>query len=473
MGYDVLVVGAGTAGCVLAARLSEESSRTVCLVEAGPDYGLRSEGRWPADILDPRALAFSHDWGVGGEDDRSLGSRIVGGSSAHNACMVVWGSPSDYDEWGDEWSFASFATYLDRATTCMRTTGANTDRPAPPHDAFVEAAEQAGFPLLAAPNDPAQPVGVARLPANVVDGVRWSGAFSYLEAARGRSNLTVLGETLVDRLVLDGGRCVGVQTADGRRIEATTVVLAAGAYFSPAILMRSGIGPQSDLRRLDVEPVLDLPVGERLLDHHGTSLAWEPTAALYKGCSEHESAAGPLFEPHAFVKAASTSCAPGAWDLMLLSWVTAPTGDTAHYSFTVAVFHMKPASHGRLRLRSVDPSELPTIERGFFTDPADLPVVVEGIELARTVAGNEPLRQLLGTELRPGGRDLVEYTRATARNYFHPAGTCAIGHVVDAFGRVLGIEGLVVADASVMPTIPRANTNVTVAAIAERIAETL
>src|SRR5207342_2104053 len=121
-------------------------------------------------------------------------------------CMVVWGSPSDYDEWGDEWSFAPFATYLDRATTCMRTTGANTDRPAPPHDAFIEAAEQAGFPLRDAPNDPAHPVGVARLPANVVDGVRWSGAFSYLEEARGRGNLTVLGETLVDRLVLDGGR---------------------------------------------------------------------------------------------------------------------------------------------------------------------------------------------------------------------------------------------------------------------------
>ena len=168
MGYDVVVVGAGTAGCVLAARLSEDPERTVCLLEAGPDYGPLAEGRWPADILDPRALAFSHDWGVGGEDNRSLGSRIVGGSSAHNACMVIWGAPSDYDEWGDEWSFASFAPYLERATAQMCTTGANTDRPAPPHDAFLEAAQLAGLPLLDAPNDPAQPVGVARLPVNVV-----------------------------------------------------------------------------------------------------------------------------------------------------------------------------------------------------------------------------------------------------------------------------------------------------------------
>ena len=134
---------------------------------------------------------------------------------------------------------------------------------------------------------------------------------------------------------------------------------------------------------------------------------------------------------------------------------------------------MKPSSHGRLRLGSADPRDLPIVERGFFTDPADLPVVVEGIELARVVARKEPLRALLGSELRPGVSDLEEYARRSARNYFHPAGTCPIGTVVDGSGRVLGIEGLVVADASVMPTIPRANTNVTVAAIAERLAETL
>ena len=163
MRYDVVVVGAGTAGCVLAARLSEDPERTVCLVEAGPDYGLHAEGRWPADILDPRALAFRHDWGVGGEDNRSLGARIVGGSSAHNACMVIWGAPSDYDEWGDEWSFASFAPYLERATAQMCTTGANTDRPAPPHDAFLEAAQRCRAP--AARRAEATPPSPSALPA--------------------------------------------------------------------------------------------------------------------------------------------------------------------------------------------------------------------------------------------------------------------------------------------------------------------
>ena len=327
--------------------------------------------------------------------------------------------------------------------------------------------------MLDAPNDPAQPIGVARLPVNVVDGVRWSGAFAYLEPARRRDNLTVLGDTLVDRVVLERGRCVAVQTADGQRISADTVVLAAGAYFSPTILMRSGIGPAGELSGLAIETAVDLPVGQCLLDHHGTGLAWEPTAALDAVCAANEAAAGPLFEPHAFVKAASSSCTPGSWDTMLLSWVTPPADDEGRYAFTLAVFHMKPLSHGRLRLRSADPGELPIVERGFFTDAADLPVVVEGIELARTIAGNEPLRSVLGTELRPGASDLEEYARASARNYFHPAGTCPIGDVVDGSGRVLGVEGLVVADASVMPTIPRANTNVTVAAIAEKLAETI
>ena len=250
--------------------------------------------------------------------------------------MVIWGAPSDYDEWGDKWSFASFAPYLERATAQMGTRGANTDRPAPPHDAFLEAAQQAGLPWLDAPNDPAQPVGVARLRANVVDGIRWNAAFSYLEPARGRGNLSVRGETLVGRLVLDGGRCVGVQTADGERIEAATVVLAAGAYFSPAILMRSGIGPVDELRGLGIEPVADLPVGARLLDHHGTGLGWEPTAALDAACSAHEASTGPLFQPHAFAKAASSSCTPGSWDLMLLSWVTPAADDAARYAFTMA-----------------------------------------------------------------------------------------------------------------------------------------
>ncbi len=289
--------------------------------------------------------------------------------------------------------------------------------------------------------------------------------------ARG-SNLTIHAETLVDRVRLQGSSALGVQLADGRVLEAATVVVAAGAYFSPAILMRSGIGPAGELRRHGIPVVLDLPVGERLLDHHGTGLGFEGSTRLDEAASAHEREHGPLFEPHALVKAASSVCDAGTYDLHLLSWI-GPAGDPHRYEPTMATFLMKPRSTGRLRLTSSDPAALPAVERGFLNDERDLVPLLEAVELGRQLARMPPLAELLGTELRPGERQTEEYVRATMRNYFHPAGTCPIGPVVDARCAVNGMEGLFVADASVMPTIPRANTNLTVIAIAERVADLL
>ena len=472
MTFDVAVVGGGTAGCVLAARLSEDGERRVCLIEAGPDYGHRSEARWPGDLLDPRAFTFTHDWGTGGEDARSLGARVIGGCSVHNACMALAGSASDYDEWGAEWSYDRFAPYLDRARRMLRVAPANTSDPAPLHAAFLEAAAALRLPSLDDPDDLRQPVGVARLPANVVDGVRWSTALAYLDDARARPNLTIFADTLVDRVDLDRVRAVAAITATGERIEADTVVLAAGAYFTPAILLRSGIGPEEELGRHAIGVVGALPVGEALLDHHGTGISWTGTDALDRETADHVARTGPLFLPHAFVKAASSVCAASSWDLHVLSW-TNPTDDGPGYEASMGVFHLKPVSSGRVRLRSRDPAELPVVERGFLGDPSDLTTIVEGLELARALAAQEPLARLLGGEREPGAENLSAYARRTVRNYFHPAGTCGIGRVVDASGRVLGVDGLVVADASVMPTIPRANTNLTTVAIAERLAETI
>jgi choline dehydrogenase len=470
--FDVAVVGGGTAGCVLAARLTEDGERRVCLVEAGPDYGHRSQARWPGDLLDPRSFTFTHDWGTGGEDERSLGARVIGGCSVHNACMALSGTAADYDEWGEEWSYERFAPHLDRARGMLRVATANTPDPAPFHAAFLEAAGELGLPFLEDPDDLAHPTGVARLPANVVDGLRWSTPLAYLDEARSRPNLTVVAETLVDRVEFAGTRAVAAITAAGERIAADTVVLAAGAYFTPAILLRSGIGPEQELARHGIPVVDALPVGEVLLDHHGTGIRWSRTDALDRATAGHVARTGPLFMPHAFVKAAGSVCPPNAWDLHVVSW-TNPAEHGNGFEASMGVFHMKPSSAGRVRLRSHDPSDLPLVERGFLRDPNDLKTVVEGLAFARALAAETPLARLLGEERDPGAEELAAYATRTMRNYFHPAGTCGIGRVVDTQGRVRGVEALVVVDASVMPTIPRANTNLTTVAIAERLAETI
>jgi choline dehydrogenase len=471
VGFDVVVVGGGTAGCVLAARLSESPDRSVCLVEAGPDYGPLADGRWPQEILDPRSLPSTHSWGPGGEDGRSLGGRVLGGSSAVNACIVVEGTPADYDEWGESWSYSRFRPYLARARETFRTATRNSSSPGSFHPAFLAAAQTIGFPLLVDMDDATSPVGGAPCPANVVEGTRWNAAFAYLDPCRSRENLTIVPEALVDRIVLHGRRAIGVVTADGRVVEAKTIVLSAGAYFSPAILMRSGIGPESDLAELDIRVVEDLPTGKRLLDHCGTNVAWNLSPALLDEASSL-AAAGELVEPHAVVKAASSACPPGSWDLHLLSWIY-PTDEPHAFEASAIVFHMKPLSAGRVSLRSTDPHEPPLVQRGFLSRKEDLTPVVEGIALARRLGETEPLRSVLADEVRPAREAPEDYVRGTIRNYFHPAGTCGMGAVVDERGRVLGVEGLVVADASIMPTIPRANTNLTTAAIAELLAETL
>ena len=468
MAHDVVIVGGGTAGCILAARLSRNTDRRVCLLEAGPDYGPRGSGRWPPEMVDARAMPTTHDWGVGGEDVRSLGARIVGGCSSHNECAVLAGLPADYDEWGPGWTYAELEPYLRQARAGLRTAPRNTDDPSPFHTAFAEAAQAAGFPLLADADDPATPTGVAPFPANVVGGERWNASFAYLDEARPRPNLEVVGEALVDRVLLEGKRVEGVVTADGRRFEADTVVLAAGAYFSPAILCRSGIGPEEELALLEIPVVEALPVGERLLDHYGSGLGWEPLEELHERIARHEREHG-LYEGHVVLKAASSTCASDSFDLHFLSW-TNRSAEPDRYEIAAAFFHMKPLSTGRLTISSRDPEVLPGIERGFLSRAEDLDVLVEAIEIGRKIAAEEPIRDLVLSELRPGEIEPERYVRETVRNYFHPAGTCALGRVVDVHCRVFGVEGLYVADASIMPTIPRANTNLTTAAIAEKVA---
>jgi choline dehydrogenase len=438
--YEVVVVGGGTAGCVLAARLSEDPARTVCLVEAGPDYGPFADGRWPADIVDGRWLALdSHRWEQDDPDDRSQArARILGGCSAHNACVVLRGADADYDEWGPGWSAGDLRPYLDRAERALATRVLNG---AELHPWFVAFAEAAGADAII------HPVNMTE------DGVRWTAAFAYVDPARERPNLTILADTLVDRVLLEGRRAVGVATSAGS-VDAATVVLAAGAYGSPGVLLRSGIGPESEL-----------PVGEGLLDHVGTGIGWEATDALRADWDAFVRESR-LAMAGITVQARSRECPEGVCDLFLF-----PALDPG-YEISAAVFAMKPRSRGRVTLTSGDPRAPLHIEHGFLADAADVSVLTEGFERLRELGRNQPLSRYAARERRPGADVTAEgHVRATARGFFHPTGTCAIGSVVDERGRVLGYDNLVIADASIMPTIPRANTNLTTAAIAERIAE--
>jgi choline dehydrogenase len=438
--YDIVVVGGGTAGCVLAARLSEEPGRSVCLVEAGPDYGPYGGGGWPADIVDGRWLALdSHRWEQDDPDDRSQArAKILGGCSAHNACVLLRGADADYDEWGPGWTAAEFRPYLERAEQALGMRVLDDAELHPWHRGFADAA---GADTIV------HPVNMTR------DGVRWTAAFAYLDPARSRPNLTIQADTLVDRVLLDGDRAVGVATSVGE-IAAGTVVLAASAYGSPGVLLRSGIGPDSGL-----------PVGEGLLDHVGTGMAWEPTDELR---ADWDASSAPLGMAAITIEARSSRCDEGVCDLFLFP------GLDPGFEISAAVFAMKPRSRGRVTLTSPDPRAPLHVEHGFLSDEADVEVLTEGFERLRELAHSAPIRRYAGRELRPG-EDVgaEEHVRASARGFFHPTGTCAIGSVVDGRGRVFGYDSLVVADASIMPTIPRANTNLSAAAIAERIAEML
>ena len=455
--FDVIVVGGGTAGCVLAARLSEEPERTVCLVEAGPDYGRYAEGRWPSDMLDARALPMSHLWETEGDDRSASRARIFGGCSAHNACLVVWGSCGDYDEWGEGWTFAELEPYLRRAESSIRTRTDRTDELSPFHRALLDAGPRIGLPRLADFNDLDATVGIAPAPVNAVGAVRWNTAFAYLDEARSRPNLTIVSETLVDRVEIAGGRAVGI-VSDSGRLTADTVIVAAGAYGSPALLLRSGIGPHAQLSRLGIGVIENLPVGVGLADHPGVGIEWSPAEA-------HVPIDGPVFATSLLVRARSDSCPEGTWDLHFLPWLEeADEG----WRTSAVVYLLKPDSRGSVTLRSPDPRVPPAIEHGFLTEPHDLDRLSSGVALIRTLAEEAGC----GRELRPGEHDALDtYLRREVRGIFHPTGTCAIGAVVDPRGAVLGIDGLRVADASIMPTIPRANTNLSTIAVAERIAD--
>lgn len=508
--HDYIVVGAGSAGCVLAARLSEDPDVRVLLLEAGPPDDAR-EIRVP--LAFGKLFRTRYDWDYSTEREPGLDGRraylprgrTLGGSSSLNAMIYIRGNHRDYDGWAAAgakgWSWDEIFPYFLRAEDHHAgpsrwhaaggplAVGEGRSRH-PVAAAYVEAARQAGLPFTADFNG-AEQDGVGHYELTQRDGLRWSTADAYLRPALDRPNLTVLTGTHCTRLLFAGDRVVGVEAerfgATVLRRAEREVLLSAGAYNSPQLLMLSGIGRPADLEPHGIAPRVALPVGENLQDHvhlplvHRTETETLLTAHTPENLALLETEGrGPLSsnagESGGFVRTLPGLDAPDVQLHMLpLMFVEeglgVPTGHGYHHGAAL----LGATSRGKVSLRSALPSAKPRVLHNYLTTEEDRAAAVRALRLLLDIAARPALRPHRTADLLvpPSDReaDLLAHARHAAHTLFHPAGTCAIGPVVDPELRVHGVRGLRVVDASVMPTLVRGNTNAPVVAIAERAAD--
>lgn len=504
--FDYLVVGGGTAGCVVAARLSEDPSVSVCLLEAGPsDVGdarvLRLE-RWM------QLLGSEYDWDYpiepqqrGNSLVRHSRARVLGGCSSHNSCIAFWAPAEDLDEWvtlGCEgWSAADcFPLYrrLERNDAFGGQHGRSGPvriRSVPPRDkcgiALLEACAQAGIPTVEFNTGETVTCGANWLQINAhEDGTRSSASVSYLHPVLGRSNLEVRTEARVTRLTFDGRRCTGAEylgpdPVHPRRVVARReVILSCGAIDTPKLLMLSGIGPARHLRDVGVEVLLDAPgVGQNLQDHPESVVQWEAQAPMPTRSTQ-------FWEIGIF---AATSARLDRPDLMYhygsvpFDMNTARRGyPTTDNGFCLTPNVTRARSTGTVRLRTRDFRDKPLVDPRYFTDPRDEQVMLRGVRLARRIAAQPALASWAGRELAPGpgarsDDELIDYIRRTHNTVYHPSCTVPMGTgdraPLDARLRVKGIDGLRVADGAAMPFLVTVNPGITTMMIGEKCADLL
>jgi len=503
--FDHVVVGAGSAGCVLAGRLTEDPTCRVLLLEAGTaDRGLAV--RIPAAF--PKLFRTARDWNYRTAPEPALGGRalywprgkMLGGSSSMNAQMYVRGHRADYDRWKDlgntGWGFDGVLPFFARAEGAL-TIGDLRD-PNPTTRAFVRAAMETGIPPLEDAKG-AEPEGVTVARVTQRRGRRWSAADAYLRPALRRPNLTVRAGAHVTRVLVEGRRAAGVEyRRAGERAVAHAereVILAGGAVNSPQLLMLSGIGPGDALRALGIEVCRHLPgVGANLQDHLAIAVivrcpepvslvAAESLANLARYLVFRRGMlTSNVGEAYALVRTRPDVAAP---DLEL---IFAPVPFMEHglvkppgHGLTIGLVLLQPRSRGVVELESPDPLAPPRIRPGYLSDPdgEDLGTLVEGLRLARRVFRAPALARYVGAELEPGSEvatdlALAAFVRQKAETLYHPVGTCRMGiddlAVVDPELRVQGVDGLRVVDASVMPVIIRGHTHAPTVMIAEKAA---
>jgi choline dehydrogenase len=486
---QVIVVGAGSAGAVIARRLVDAGA-TVLLAEAGgPDAD-------PA-IHDPRRVielrGSANDWAHMSLEGVSYPrGRVLGGSSAINGMIYIRGAREDYDHWAylgnHGWGWDDVLPLFKRSedfdggTSEFHGAGGpwhvhSRYEPDPLHAATIESAVAAGIPRNDDHNGE-RLEGVGRVHFSIRDGRRDSTATAFLAPVADHPGLTVLTDTRAHRLLFEGDRCTGVEVhgPDGvAQLHATEeIVLCAGAFESPRVLTLSGIAGEDELRRLGIPVRVDLPgVGRDLQDHPIVRMIFE----LTRPPGEVSPGLTPM-QTQFFWRSRPDLLVPDLQPIVLSAPIYDARLSGPENAFTIGAGLVRPVSRGSVRLRSTDPEDALDIDSGMLRAEADMEATVACVELCRTIAQSEPLASdWIARELHPGSRDVREFIRETVDSYAHPVGTCRMGTDVDAVVdpelRVRGVEGLRVADASIMPVIPSGNTAAPTVMIGEKASDLL